>query len=163
MVLNNIEKLIEKYNNAETTLAEEAKLRDYFASDNVAPHLENYIPMFTYFSQAQQEQYTKDVPLKPKRTKLYQWISVAAIIALMFSIFVPTWDNGPKTLADYTPEEQKMYLEAKAALALLSDKFNEGTASLNVLNTASENLNAGFETASYITEFSEATNKLLKN
>ena len=72
-------------------------------------------------------------------------------------------NNGPKTLADYTPEEQKMYLEAKAALALLSDKFNVGTASLNVLNTASENLNAGFETASYITEFSEATNKLLKN
>ncbi|WP_430468577.1 hypothetical protein [Winogradskyella ouciana] len=164
MVLNNIEKLLEKYNNAETSLAEEAQLRAYFESDDVAPHLEHYKPMFLYFSQSQQEQYTKDVPLKPKRTKLYQWISVAAVAVLMLGFIVPrVWDSGPKTLADYPPEEQQMYLETKAALAMLSDNFSDGTSSINALDLASENFNVGLNKASHIAEFSETTNKLLKN
>ena len=164
MVLNNIEKLIEKYNNAETTLKEEAQLKAYFTSDNVAPHLEHYTPLFQYFSQSQKEQYTKDVPLNTKKTKLYQWISVAAVAVLMLGIFIPTtWNTGPKTLADYTPEEQKMYLETKQALAMLSGNFSDATSSLSTLSLASENLNIGIENASFITEFSETTNKLLKN
>ena len=164
MVLNRIEKLLEKYDKAETSLKEEAQLRAYFESDDVAPHLEHYKPMFLYFSKEQQEQYTKDVPLKPKRTKIYQWISVAAVAVLMLGIFIPGIGNsGPKTLADYTPEQQKLYLETKAALAMLSDKFNDGTSSLNALGLASENFNVGLEKASHIVEFSETTNKLLKN
>ncbi|MDP5081517.1 MAG: hypothetical protein NWP87_02590, partial [Winogradskyella sp.] len=83
MVLNSIEKLIEKYHNAETSLKEEAQLKAYFASDAVAPHLEHYKPLFNYFSKSKQEQYTKDVPLNTKKTKLYQWISVAAVAVLM--------------------------------------------------------------------------------
>jgi hypothetical protein len=164
MVLNNIEKLIEKYNNAETTLKEEAQLKAYFASDNVAPHLEHYKPLFQYFSQSQKEQYTRDVPLNTKKTKLYQWISVAAVAVLMLGIFIPTtWNTEPKTLADYSPEEQKMYLETKQALAMLAGNFNDAASSLSTLNLASENLNIGIENAIYITEFSETTNKLLKN
>ena len=109
MVLNNIEELLEKYNNAETSLKEEAQLKAYFASDDVAPHLEHYKPMFQYFSLSQQEQYTKDVPLKTKKTKLYQWISVAAVAVLMFGIFIPNWKGESKDFASLTVEEQKAY------------------------------------------------------
>jgi len=163
MVLNNIETLLEKYNNAETTLKEEAELKAYFLSDNVAPHLEHYKPMFQYFSESKKEQYTKDVPLNTKKTKLYQWISVAAVAILMLGFFIPNWNSGPKTLADYSPEEQQMYLEAKQALAMLSNNFNDGASSLKTLSLASENFNVGLEKANHITEFSETTNKLLKN
>ena len=89
MVLNNIEELLQKYNNAETSLKEEAQLKSYFASDAVAPHLEHYKPLFNYFLQSQQEQYTKDVPLNTKKTRLYQWISVAAVAVLMLGFMVP--------------------------------------------------------------------------
>ncbi|WP_418636534.1 hypothetical protein [Winogradskyella sp.] len=163
MVLNNIETLLEKYNNAETTLKEEAELKAYFLSDNVAPHLEHYKPMFQYFSESKKEQYTKDVSLNTKKTKLYQWISVAAVAILMLGFFIPNWNSGPKTLADYSPEEQQMYLEAKEALAMLSNNFNDGASSLKTLSLASENFNVGLEKANHITEFSETTNKLLKN
>ena len=165
MVLNNIDELIEKYNNAETTLKEEQQLRKYFASDNVAPHLEHYKPMFQYFSHSQQELYTKDVPLNTnKSTRLYQWISVAAVAVLMLSIFIPNiWNSGPKTLADYSPEQQQLYLETKQALAMLSNNFSDGASSLNALNLASENFNVGIEKANHIIELSKTTNKLLKN
>lgn len=164
MVLNNIEKLIEKYNNAETSLKEEAQLRAYFTSEGVAPHLEHYKPMFLYFSQSQKEQYTKDVPLKTNRTKLYQWISVAAVTVLMLGFIIPNiWNSEPKTLEQYSLEDQEMYLETKAALAMLSNNFKEGTSSLGTLNEASDNFNVGLEKASHVTEFSKTTNKLLKN
>ncbi|WP_296312135.1 hypothetical protein [Winogradskyella sp. UBA3174] len=163
MVLNNIEKLLEKYDNAETSLKEEAELRAYFESENVDAHLEHYRPMFQYFSQSQKEQYTKDVPLNTNKTRLYQWISVAAVAVLMVGFFIPNWGSEIKTLAEYTPEEQKMYLETKHALAMLSNTFNEGASSFGTLSLASENFNIGLEKASHITEFSEITNRLLKN
>ncbi|WP_400079616.1 hypothetical protein [Winogradskyella sp. R77965] len=163
MVLNNIEKLIEKYNNAETTLQEEAQLKAYFSSDDVAPHLEHYKPLFQYFSVSKQEQYTKDVPLNTKKTRLYQWISVAAIAVLMLGFLIPSIGNGPKTLDQYTVEEQQMYLETKEALAMLSSNFNDGVSSINTLSLASENFNIGLEKASHVKELSKTTNKLLKN
>ncbi|MFK7832500.1 MAG: hypothetical protein AB8B52_04415 [Winogradskyella sp.] len=163
MALHNIEALLEKYQNAETTLNEEAQLKAYFESDDVAAHLEHYKPMFQYFLEAKKEQYTKDVPLKTKTTTLYSWISVAAVTLLMLGIFIPNWNDGPKTLADYSQEEQQLYLETKQALAMLSDNFNEGTSSLKVLDLASENFNMGIEKASHVTQFSKTTQKLLKN
>ena len=163
MVLNNMEALIEKYNNAETTLKEEAQLKAYFADDNVETHSEHYKPLFQYFSLSQKEQYTKDVPLKTKKTVLYQWIFVAAVVVLMIGFFIPNWNSGPKTLADYSPEEQLMYDNAKQALAMLSNNFNDGVSGLNTLNLASENFNIGLENVNHIRKFSKTTNKLLKN
>lgn len=167
MVLNNIEKLIEKYNNAETTLKEEAQLKAYFTSDDVASHLEQYKPLFQYFSKAKEEQYTKEVPLQSdhywNKRRLYQWVSVAAIAVIMLGFLFPTFNNDSKTLADYTPEEQQMYLEAKQALAMLSHNFNDGASSLNALSLASENFNVGLEKANHVKELSKTTDKLLKN
>ena len=64
MVLDNIEKLLEKYDNGETTLQEEQQLKHYFKEETVPPHLEGYKAMFQYFSVTSEEQFTKDVPLK---------------------------------------------------------------------------------------------------
>lgn len=159
MVLNNIEALLEKYNNAETTLKEEAQLKAYFASDNVAAHLEHYKPMFLYFSQSKQEQYTKDVPLNTKKTKLYQWISVAAVAVLMLGLVVPNF-IGP------TEQEKQeallVYNQTMEALSLVSIGMNEGRQQFNNLALVGENINQGIQQANRLGEFNTITNRILK-
>jgi 23S rRNA A2030 N6-methylase RlmJ len=46
----NIDQILEKYWNAETSLQEEAELRSYFSSDHVAPEHEQFKDLFIYFS-----------------------------------------------------------------------------------------------------------------
>lgn len=46
----NINQLLEKYWNAEASLQEEAELRAYFSSDDVAPEHEQFKKLFTFFS-----------------------------------------------------------------------------------------------------------------
>lgn len=182
MVLNSIEKLLEKYDNGETTLKEEQQLKAYFQKEDVPAHLESYKAMFQYFNTTKQELYTKDVPLKPRKNYIYQWISVAAVAILMLGIFVPKVLGGdqPTTLAQLSAEEREMYYQTQEALALLganfqkgtssvnalglvSDNLDQGASSLNALQMASENFNLGVQNASFVNKFGKTTNKLLKN
>jgi len=84
--LDNIEKLLEKYLEATTTLQEEALLKNYFTSDNVAPHLQEYKGMFHYFSISKEERFTKSIRLETKSQKR-KWIGLAASVALLIGIF----------------------------------------------------------------------------
>jgi hypothetical protein len=141
MELDNIEKLVEKYFEATTTVAEEETLRTYFLSKNVAPHLEQYTPMFNYFSGAKEERFTKQVPLKPKKNYL-KWASVAAVAVFTIGFYFYSPAPTPVTLADeYTQEEIE---SAKEAFALLAMNFNKGTEQLY-----------------HLEEFEKTTNKFL--
>ncbi len=179
MVLNSIENLLEKYENGETSIKEEQRLKDYFASDEVAPHLESYRVMFQYFASTKQELYTKDVPLKPKKKSyIYQWISVAAVVVLMLGIALPkVLGDDPLTVADLPKEEQIVYYQAQEALAMLGANFNKGVSSVNALGLVSENMNEGVsniimasdnfskgvEQASHVNKLAKTTSKLIKN
>ena len=163
MVLDKIEKLLEKYDNGETTLQEEQQLKNYFVQETVAPHLEVYKPMFVYFLQTQKEQYTKEVPLQPKKTyTLYKWISVAAIAVLMFGIYTQV-GNQSKSLDELTQDELVAYNQTMEAFNLLASNFNKGTESINALSLVSTSLEKGTENISYLEEFSNTTNKIFKN
>ncbi|MFC4721308.1 hypothetical protein ACFO5O_03160 [Geojedonia litorea] len=159
MVLNSIEKLLEKYDNGETSIKEEQKLRDYFAGNNVAPHLESYRIMFQYFSNTKQEQFTKDVPLKSKKYNLYKWISVAAVAVLMLSVF--TQFSGPSQKEER--EALLAYNQTMEALSLVSSKFNQGATSFNALNMAGTQFEKGVTQVNYLSEFSTTTDKIFKN
>lgn len=163
MVLNSIEKLIEKYENAETTLKEEQQLKDYFSQETVAPHLEVYKPMFTYFLHTQNETFTRDVPLKPKKTRpLYQWISVAAVAVLMLSVFF-TQLNKPQGLESLSQEELLAYNQAMEAFGLLGDNFKKGTDGIQAISHVSESLQKGNENLAYLGEFDNTLDKFFKN
>lgn len=162
MALDNIEKLIEKYENAETTLQEEQQLKHYFSQETVEPHLEVYKPMFAYFSHTQNEEYTKDIPLKPKKTTvLYQWISVAAIVIIMLGV-VFNQTSGPDSIDDLSQEELLAYNQAMDAFQMLSSNFNKGTESIEVMSQVSESLDKGTGNVTYLGEFDNTLNKVFK-
>lgn len=133
MVLNDIEQLLEKYEQGETTLNEEQQLKNYFSKETVAPHLEIYKPMFAYFKVNQQQQFTKQLPLTPKKRFNYKWLSVAAVTVLMVSIFF----NNPFTTSNnltITDAELQDVKNAKEALQVMSKHLNQGTAQVSYLN-----------------------------
>ncbi len=141
MELDRIESLVEKYFEAGTTVAEEETLRTYFSSGEVAPHLEQYAPMFNYFSKAKEERFTRQVPLTPRKSYL-KWASVAAVAVFVIGFYFYRPASAPVTLADeYTQEEIE---SAQEAFALLAMNFNKGTEQLN-----------------HLEEFQKTTNKFL--
>ncbi|WP_445736883.1 hypothetical protein [Mariniflexile sp.] len=165
MVLNSIEKLLEKYENGETSLHEEQQLKNYFSQETVAPHLEMYKPMFAYFVVNQQEQFTKDLPLNPdgyrdKKVFTYKWMAVAAVAVLMLGYYFKTpavssyqeyaygtYDNPEDALNEVTKQ-----------LAMISAHFNKGISTVNYL----DGLKKGTETLDYLNEIEKGTSIIFK-
>ncbi|OUS01891.1 hypothetical protein A9Q86_04375 [Flavobacteriales bacterium 33_180_T64] len=166
MVLNSIEHLLEKYDNGETTLKEEQQLKAYFTQEKVAPHLESYQVMFQYFNNTKQEElYTKDVPLKPRKSYIYQWISVAAVAVLMLGIFIPSifGSEQGRTLAELSTEERDAYNQTMKVFDMIGTQFNKGQNQIGALSLTSSNFAKGAEQINYISGFSETTNKFFKS
>ena len=148
MALDNIEKLIEKYFEAETSIAEEKELKDYFASSDVAQHLEQYKPIFGYVTQAKQEQFTSMIPLKTKKRKSVVWLSVAASVAVLLSVGLFTFNhyNQPisEDLGTYDDPEVA-FRETQKALALISQSVNKGIESMEYINEYEQSKNKVFK------------------
>ncbi|WP_445385291.1 hypothetical protein ACT6NV_00305 [Robiginitalea sp. IMCC44478] len=138
MELDRIEKLMEKYFEATTTVAEEEKLKEYFTKEGVAPHLEQYKPMFAFFSEARTEQFNRQVPLKTRRS-YYQWISIAAVAVLMLGLYFGKQVHDQR-------EAEYAYQETRKAFGLIA-----------------QNLDRGTEKVAYLNEFEETKQKIYKN
>jgi len=138
MELANIEKLVEKYENAETTLQEEATLRAYFSTNNVAPHLEEYQMMFAYFQTTQDETYNKTIEFKTQKKRNLQWLSVAASVVLLFSVYL-----GQKAITSppETTFSQEDAQKAMDALKMLSTNLKKGNEAFNNLYTYENTVN----------------------
>ncbi|MEX1383107.1 hypothetical protein [Lutibacter sp.] len=118
MGLANIEKLLEKYLDAETTIAEEKELKTYFSGDNVAPHLQEYQAMFGYFSTNKNERFTKTIRLKSQKMN-WKWLSVAASVVLLVSVYTGYQNNQQK-------KAERIYTETQMAFGMLAANLNKG-------------------------------------
>lgn len=129
MEFNKMETLLEKYFEGETSIAEDNELKNYFFSSSVAPHLEQYKPLFGYFTEAGKENFEKDIPLIPKKKKT-AWLSIAASIAVLLGAGTYVYFNTNEVKENNelgTYENPKEALEAtQKALAMLSSNVNAG-------------------------------------
>ena len=144
MELDKIEILLEKYFEGETSIVEENQLKDYFSSPDVAQHLEQYKPLFGYFSEAKGQKSQHVVPLQSKK-RYVAWLSIAASVVVLLSAGTFTYFNyneKPQDLGTYdNPEEA--FRETQKALSLLSN-----------------NVNVGVESVQYIQEYENAKDKV---
>lgn len=149
MALDRIEILIEKYFEGETSIAEEKELKAYFSSSNVAQHLEQYKPVFGYFSQAKQEQFTATIPLKSgRKQKRLAWLSVAASVVVMLGIGFFAYQNTSEPTQEnlgVIDDPEIAFKETQKALALIS-----------------KHVNTGIESVNYLGEYQQSKNKIFK-
>ncbi|PTT04709.1 hypothetical protein DBR27_09290 [Flavobacterium sp. HMWF030] len=151
MEFNKIEDILEKYFQGETSIAEENQLKEYFSSPNVAQHLEQYKPMFGYFSQVKEQKSTQEIPLKAKKRNV-AWLSIAASVVVLLGIGTYFFVSEKNAAPAVAQSELGTYDDPEEALA----------ATQKALALLSNNVNVGIESVQYIQEYQQSKNKIFK-
>jgi hypothetical protein len=145
MNLQEIEKLLDKYFEGDTSLSEELQLRDFFASGDVPERWKNLEKYFLFLggdsaqqlndpgfdarimSEVREEKQSSLLDLH--RPWIY-WISgIAATVLILIAVFVK-FDPFSKRIGDTYDDPQLAYVEAKKILMYVSAQFNKGTSKL---------------------------------
>ena len=145
-----IEKLLEKYYEAETTLKEEKELKDYFAQSYVPTHLAEHKNMFNYFNESSLETSNRSIKLSSKTIAL-RWLSVAAMLVFFVSVFSLYQQNEAEK-----EEARLAYQETQKALELISKSLNKGTGAIAQL----DNFNKGTSAMAELQTFENTQSKV---
>ncbi|WP_026727575.1 hypothetical protein [Flavobacterium denitrificans] len=151
MELDRIENILEKYFQGETTIAEEKELKEYFSSPNVAQHLEQYQPIFGYFSQVKQQKSMQEIPLQTKKRNV-AWLSIAASAVVLLGVGTYFFVSEKNAAPAVAQSELGTYDDPEEALA----------ATQKALALLSNNVNVGIESVQYINEYEQSKNKIFK-
>jgi hypothetical protein len=148
MELNKLESLLKKYEEGNTTLAEEKQLQCYFSSEEIPAHLKSYKIIFAYSANEKNRTYPGKTKLAPKKGQFF-FIGIAASILLAIGIFA--WQNNsreeiPEHDLGTIEDPQEAYQKTKKALQMVAEVFNTGREDLKYLN-----------------EFNKTKNKFIKN
>jgi len=152
MELNKIEDILEKYFQGETSIAEENQLKEYFSSPNVAQHLEQYKPMFGYFSQAKEQKSTYEIPLQSKKRNV-AWLSIAASVVVLLGI---------GTYFFMSEQKEATAVASQTELGTYDNPEEALKATQKALALLSNNVNVGIESVQYINEYEQSKNKIFK-
>ncbi len=179
MNFRQIEKLLERYFNGETSLEEEKILKDFFKGGNIPPHLLSLKKQFEYFADEQKNNYLderfdhkvldqitqneKSNTRSIKLRRLYTYSSIAASIIIVLSIFFK-FDPFSKKMDDTFNDPQIAYEETKKALLFVSKVLNKGISPVEKVASFDEgskqmsklsSMNKGIEEANKISTFYE--------
>ncbi len=139
-----VQKLLEKFYNGETTLEEEKKLRDYFLAGEVPEALaadrEYFLAMAGYHSKKSSsslttsleslvDTYTPEARIRrlPVKPALAWSLSVAASLLILAGVYITLMRQAPK---DTYSDPQLAYRETQRVLLYVSQQFNKGTGQL---------------------------------
>jgi hypothetical protein len=136
MKTDDIDKLIERYFEGETTADEERQLRAFFASESVPDRLRSYKPLFAYFD----EEIQKAHPLKlqaneakhtnklwqTKRRWLYIASGAAAAVLLLLTLNHVLFPTDPCYCSDnYVVINGRCYTDIHTVRAMAAEALHE--------------------------------------
>ena len=153
MELAKIEKLLEKYFEAKTTVQEEAVLKNYFTQEEVPAHLNEYKEMFNFFSDGSLETSSRTIELSRKNIRIIpvKWLSIAAMLVFFIGVYSIYEKNE-------TEKEEALfaYMETQRALDLISNSLNKGAGAVAQL----DNFNKGTDAMAQLQTFESTQNKI---
>lgn len=153
MEFKNLEILLDKYFEGNTTLDEEQQIREFFRKNADLPEkLMETKAMFEFFQKESEKQVefqfaptlTKKSTKNTTIRKVYYLVSgIAAAIVLLISIVTYSDNSEEQKVYAYINgkpimNEQVAKMEAKKALLFVSSKFNKGTENLKHLSIFSK-------------------------
>lgn len=148
MELNKIEALIAKYEEGNTSLAEEKLLQEFFTTGDVPPHLWEYRMIFGYTKKERTAIYTNDIKVSSSK-RILSFVGIAASIILAIGIFASLEFGQQQELSQQNlgtiEDPQEAYMKTKEALDMVA----------RVLNSSTQELQ-------YVEEFNNTTNKYIK-
>lgn len=157
MNLHEIELLLQRYFEGETSLEEEKQLRDFFSREEVP---EKWKGMAAYFGVLREERQTEMTAqllgriqekggtrsgmariFDLQRPWIY-WASGIAASLLITAAFLVRFDPFTRPIENTYQDPQMAYQEAKKILFFVSDKLNRGTSRLQPVATFETGLNS---------------------
>ena len=156
MNLKEIEALLEKFYEGDTTPAEEQKLRDFFTREAVPPHLAVYANLFRYYEEAGKEELpdpefesrflrkideTPAIAMYTRRRQFFFLTGIAAAILLLAGIFFTFRNDVFLHPSKNSIKTEIAYQQAKNALAMFSANFNAGLDQAQKLENFQKGLN----------------------
>jgi len=142
-----VETLLEKFYEGNTSLQEEKALRDFFRGQDVPAHLSPHQHLFTFFGDEQHQEIpdqefdqklstrlmeqpdeTPVIRMRPVRSRnLFVYGFAATILLLIGLFFTFQRDIFKKSgIQNVNPETEIAYAEASEALLIVSDNLNHG-------------------------------------
>ncbi|MDU1890659.1 MAG: hypothetical protein E6767_08215 [Dysgonomonas sp.] len=107
--MKDIDKILNKYFEGETSLEEENILRNYFLHGTIEERHRIYAPMFDFFTEEREKvtKVTKLTDRKKKKLPIYIWISIAASLLLLITV------KSIYTNLDYKATKSIVYIDGK--------------------------------------------------
>jgi len=174
MTTKEIEALLAKYYDGETSLNEEHLLKNFFKGDSIPDHLMAHQPLFKFtsteaktevssrFDQVLQERIGtgKVVPMNPFRKHMALSLSLAASIVLIaglitlfrLGVFMPSQPYGTIT------DPELAYVEVRNALYTVSSNLNSGLEKMKPL----ESFSVGYDQVQNLQKFKSGLETMSK-
>jgi len=164
MNTSEIEVLLEKYYEGNSSLAEEQLLREFFGGKEIPAHLKSHQPLCVFFADekltemavsdfekdmtAQLAEFTPEiltVPMHRNRGRFLFITGIAATILLLIGIFFTFQQDVFKTVRSHGSnyKTELAYAEASEALLIVSSNLNTGlkqVSRLQVIDKAMKNM-----------------------
>lgn len=159
MDFKNMEELLKKYWDCETTLEEEKQLRDYFGGNNIPDQWKDTAALFRYFEETKKKS-LNDLAFEgqvmhkihtPKQSKVQRLVyNTMRIAAGLVVVLAATWfirtevrKTTPQAVVDTYDDPKLAFEETKKALLMISKSFGtaeEQARKINLFNEAQEEI-----------------------